>query len=169
MEIEGIEHGYASDTFIDDGDDDGDRKPAAVEQQGVVGPTPVVAVAVQEGTDPDPMVTTAVAVIRPCTLHLLQPNEAEGTLLKGTVCDNLKRIQYWLNVTKLHVPICAVVARWPYGFGGGNGWQPVVDSVDSWLAWLKRHNADGSELELLRVAIEMKSALGSAVHNAKSC
>ena len=160
LEIEGIDHGHDSDTFIDDGDDDDDRKPAAVEQQGVAGPTPVVAVAVQEGTDPDPMVTTAVAVIRPRTLHLLQPNEAEGTLLEGTVCDNLKRIQYWLNVTKLYVPICAVVARWLYGFGGGNGWQPVVDSVDSWLAWLKRHNADGSELELLRVAIEMKSALG---------
>ena len=106
------------------------------------------------------MVTTAVAVIRPRTLHLLQPNEAEGTLLEDTVCDNLKRIRYWLNVTKLYVPIYAVVARWLYGFGGGKGWQPAADSVSSWLAWLKRHNADGSEAELLRVATEMKSALG---------
>ena len=85
----------------------------------------------------------------------------------GTVCDNLKNIRRWLNVTKLYVPIFAVVARWLYGFGGGNGWPlmgrlPEANSVDSWVAWLKYHNADGSELELLRVAIEMKSALGAS-------
>ena len=169
LEIEGIEHEDDRDTFIDDGDDDEDddaQMPTAVAQQGVAGPTPVVAVAVQEDTGPDSMVTAAVAVIRPRTLHLLQPDFAAGTCLEGTVCDNLKNIQRWLNVTKLYGPIFAVVARWFYGFGGGNGWplmsrsRPEANSVDSWLAWLKYHNADGSELQLLKVAIEMKSALG---------
>ena len=76
----------------------------------------------KKSTGPDSMVTAAVAVIRPRTLHLLQPDFAAGTCLEGTVCDNLKNIQRWLNVTKLYGPIFAVVARWLYGFGGGNGW-----------------------------------------------
>ena len=133
----------------------------------------MVAVAVQEETEtifyrgPDLVVTSAVAVIRPRTLHLLQPDFAAGTCLEGTGCDNLKNIQRWMNVTKLYGPIFTVVTRWFYGFRriGGSGWpltsrgKRVANSVEAWEAWLEYHNADGSDVQLLKVAIEMRNAL----------
>jgi hypothetical protein len=162
LEIDGIEPDGDNDTWIDEGDDEDDLKPAAVEQQGSGGPAPVVAVAMQaEVMDPDPMVTTAVAFIRPHTFHPLQLNDVEGTSLENIVCGNFKGIRYWLNVTKLYDPMFTVMARWLYGFGGGQHiWHPTPNSANSWLAWLRRHNADGDDDELLQVAAEMKNALG---------
>ena len=130
LEIEGIEMAEVDDDiFLDDGRDDSedDRKPAAstttvVTQQGSGGPAPVLAVEMQvEDMVPDSMVTAAVASSRPRASHVLVRNDAEGTALESTVCDNFKKIRYWLNVTKLYDPMFAVMARWLYGFGGGKG------------------------------------------------
>ena len=113
-------------------------------------------------------VTSAVVAIGPRTFHLLQPDIAAGTCLEGTHCCNLKNIQRWMNVTKLYGPIFTVVTRWFYGFKriGGSGWPltgrgtRVANSAEAWQAWLEYHNAEGSDVQLLRVAIEMRNALG---------
>ena len=139
--IEGLEHNEDDETWIDDGDDsEDDRKPAAsttlvARQQDSGSPAPVMAVEVQEeDMDPHSMATSAVAFIRPHTLHPLQLNALEGTSLENTFVCNLRGIRHWLNVTKLYNPMFAVMARWLYGSAGRQvDWNPVASSETSWL------------------------------------
>jgi hypothetical protein len=189
LDIEGIsDDGEEHDdgTFIDWGDDsdeDGakaESKPAASDLKKVkqrIGETigapssnsasansstAVVAVeAEDQDMEPPPMATAAVVFLRPRVLRPLQLNAAEGTSLERTYCQSSRGIRFWLNTTKLYGPMLGVMVRWFHGSQGSKPrWLPRLASESSWLAWLNRHEADGTPDELLEVARDLKLGLG---------